>query len=113
MQFPFFYGKRKQEAPDYYIEYFLLILLAANILIMLHISLYIIKLNPPRQVNLHAPTGKRTTMNESNTGALGIPELRAPVAMNFHNNRNRKLSVSYAAVSTFFQEINGFHLLIP
>ncbi len=36
-------------------------------------------------VNLHAPTGKRTTMNESSSGALGIPELRSPAAMNFHS----------------------------
>ncbi len=36
-------------------------------------------------VNLHAPTGKRTTMNESDSGALDIPELRSPAAMNFHS----------------------------
>ena len=41
-------------------------------------------------VNLHAPTGKRTTMNESSSGALGIPELRSPAAMNFHSKNRRK-----------------------
>ena len=28
--------------------------------------------------NLHAPTSERTTMNESNPGALGIPEFMPP-----------------------------------
>ena len=31
--------------------------------------------------NLPAPTGERTTMNESKSGAFGIPERRSPAAM--------------------------------
>ncbi len=41
-------------------------------------------------VNLHAPTSERTTMNESCSGALGIPELKSPAAMHFHSNNKNK-----------------------
>ena len=39
-----------------------------------------------RIINLHAPTGERTAKKERNPGALGIPELRSPAAMDFHSN---------------------------
>jgi hypothetical protein len=39
-----------------------------------------------RIINLHAPTGERTAKKERNPGALGIPELRSPAAMDFQSN---------------------------
>jgi hypothetical protein len=37
--------------------------------------------------NLPASTDERATMNESSSGALGVPELRSPALINVQSNR--------------------------
>ena len=52
---------------------------------LIHIEIIYIE-NANIKNNLHAPTDERTTKNEISSGALGIPELRSPAAMDFQSN---------------------------
>ena len=62
------------------------ILSSATLTPLIHIEIIYIE-NANIKNNLHAPTGERTTKNESSSDALGIPDLRPPAAMDFHNKK--------------------------
>jgi len=62
------------------------ILSSATLTPLIHIEIIYIE-NANIKNNLHAPTGERTTKNESSSGALGIPDLRSPAAMDFHDKK--------------------------